>query len=140
MKLSPIQRWITCLFVLTTAGLLFSGYFSAIRLFTGTCAFNEFCPYFLGYPACWYGFGMFLIMFIVTTLAFAKKIHAETAVTTDIIVALFGMFFSGRFAIIEFVRALSMGGPVLSTCTFGFLFYGAIFIVALVAPEETETD
>jgi len=112
---------------------------SAIRLFTGACAFNEFCPYFLGYPACWYGFAMFLAMFIVTTLAFSKKIQAETAITTDIIVALFGIFFSGRFAIIEFVRSLALGGPALSTCALGLIFYCAIFIIALVAPEEPGT-
>ena len=38
---------------LASGGTAFSGYLSAVRLLTGSCAFNESCPFFLGYPACW---------------------------------------------------------------------------------------
>ena len=36
--------------LLTLSGVLFSGYMSSIRFFSDQCAFNEPCPYFLGYP------------------------------------------------------------------------------------------
>jgi hypothetical protein len=61
-----MKALIVILLALASAGLLFSGYLSAVNLFSGTCAFNETCPYFLGYPACWYGFAMYLIIFLVT--------------------------------------------------------------------------
>jgi hypothetical protein len=33
---------------LAAAGTLFSGYLNTVRLFTGSCAFNESCPFFSG--------------------------------------------------------------------------------------------
>ena len=62
------------MFSLGLAGILFSGYLSAIKFFSATCAFNEPCPYFLGYPACYFGFGMFLIIFASAWLGQLKNI------------------------------------------------------------------
>ena len=59
--------------LLTLAGVLFSGYLSGVKFISDTCAFNEGCPYFLGYPACYYGFLMFSIMFIATLVAKFKN-------------------------------------------------------------------
>ncbi len=63
---------------LALAGTLFAGYLSFMKLLTSTCAFNESCPYFLGYPACWYGFGMFLIMLVLSIIGLYKKNKRET--------------------------------------------------------------
>jgi uncharacterized membrane protein len=57
--------------LLTVAGTAFSGYLSLTKLLTGTCALNEACPYFLGYPACIYGFGMFSTMLVITIIGLA---------------------------------------------------------------------
>ena len=142
MKLAPQKSFIVSLFVLATAGLLFSGYLSAIKLFTGTCAFNESCPYFLGLPACWYGFAMYLIMFIVTGAALrkdppeagsprARKI--KKVILTDVIISFLGILFAGRFVILEILQSRITGTLGLSTCAYGLVFYIAIFIISCVA-------
>ena len=64
------------LLALSIAGLLFSGYLSSYRFFSDTCAFNEPCPYFLGYPACYYGFAMFLIMTLVLRIILSAQFRA----------------------------------------------------------------
>jgi hypothetical protein len=68
---------IVILFFLALAGLLFSGYLSTVKFFSDTCAFNESCPLFLGYPACFYGFAMYLIMFCVTGLGVLGRVGYE---------------------------------------------------------------
>ena len=55
-------------FILSLLGVLFSGYLSGIKFFTSTCAFNESCPIFLGLPACYFGFALFLILFITSLM------------------------------------------------------------------------
>ncbi|MFH1246732.1 MAG: hypothetical protein V1489_03085 [Candidatus Liptonbacteria bacterium] len=112
------------LFIFTFAGLLFSGYMSAIKLFTGTCAFNESCPYFLGYPACWYGFAMYLLMFAVAVLVIAKKISDPKALRITLGVSILGVLFSGSFAVLEIMQSGLIAGRLgVSTCVYGLFFY-----------------
>jgi hypothetical protein len=133
MKSFPLKKWIVSLFALATAGLIFSAYLSGIKLFTGTCAFNESCPYFLGLPACWYGFAMYLIMFIVSGAALAWEDKIKKAILTDIIVSSLGILFAGRFVVLEFLQWGITGTLGFSTCVYGLIFYIAIFIVAGIA-------
>jgi len=120
-----MKRRIISIFVLVCAGLLFSGYLSAMKLFEGSCAFNEPCPYFLGYPACWYGFFMYLTMFVITLLGMLKKMPPLAAFKTVAIVSLIGIVFSGSFVIEEAFRP--------STCAYGLIVYVLIFAVSTVA-------
>ena len=101
---SPQKKLIISLFVLATAGLLFSAYLSGVKLFTGSCAFNESCPYFLGFPACWYGFAMYFVMFIATGMALLGKSEIKKVTLTDAIVSLLGILFAGRFVVLEFLQ------------------------------------
>lgn len=133
---SSKKSFIVSLFVLAIAGLLFSGYLSAVKLFSGSCAFNEACPYFLGLPACLYGFAMYLIMFIVTCAALAQKEKIKKAILTDVIVSFLGILFAGRFVILEFLQSRVTGVLGLSTCVYGLVFYVAIFIVACIAHKK----
>lgn len=103
---------------------MFSGYLSAVKLFSGSCAFNEPCPYFLGYPACWYGFALYLIIFIATLLALTDIIE---------IVSALGIIFSGSFAVREIAAGQITGVLGFSTYVYGFIFFAAIFIVSLFA-------
>ncbi len=119
-----MKRWVIVLTVLTAAGVVFSGYLSAVNLFSGTCAFNETCPYLLGYPACLYGFAMYLIMFLTACAALIGKAGPATAFCTAKWVSLIGIVFSGSFVIRELV---------LSTCAYGLAFYIVIFIVSILA-------
>ena len=121
------------LFALTLAGLLFSCYLSAVKLFTNTCAFGETCPMVLGYPACWYGFGMYLVMLIVTVLGLVSTIPAATVTKTDAVVSFLGILFAGTLVIQEFVDDSLTGALGLSTCAYGLVFYLLIFVVSLNA-------
>jgi len=133
MQKSQQRSYVISLFSLATAGLLFSGYLSAVKLFSGTCAFNESCPYFLGFPACWYGFTMYAAMFIVTGIALIRKTNIRKVILTDILVSFLGILFAGRFVVIEFLQSRVTGTLGLSTCVYGLIFYIAIFIVSCVA-------
>jgi len=122
-------------FYLTLAGSLFSGYLSAKKLFTNVCAFNEGCPYFLGYPACWYGFGMFFIMFIAVILGVRRVISEYAVRSTLITVSFIGILFAGRFVVPEIIQYIERGNLGytlgLPTCAYGLLFYIIIFIVSV---------
>ncbi len=47
---------------------------SSIKMRSGICAFNEPCPEFLGYPACYTGFGLFVLLFVPTALALLASV------------------------------------------------------------------
>lgn len=123
------------MFFLGLAGLLFSGYLSAVKLFSSTCAFNEPCPYFLGYPACYFGFGMFLIIFSSALLGWLKNISEKVMSRIIVAVSGAGILFAGYFTIPEIQKLLSetetgysLGLP---TCAYGLVFYIIIFILSL---------
>ena len=120
---------------LTIAGTLFSGYLSAVRLLTGSCAFNESCPFFLCYPACWYGFAMFAAMLGVSVAALRGHLNAEPAAKTIGGISFLGTIFAGHFVWAEFsswLAARSASYPlVLPTCVYGLTFYLAILILSV---------
>lgn len=110
-------------FALTLAGVLFSGYLSSVKFFTKTCAFNEGCPYFLGYPACYYGFIIFLSMFITTIYA-NRKSYGEILLSKKLApLSALGILFSGYFVVIENFK--------FSTCAIGLVFYILIFSITV---------
>lgn len=134
-------KYVKTALLLTLAGTLFSGYLSGIKLFSGTCAFNESCPVFLGYPACYYGFVMFATMFVATTAAWAKKVSGRWPLKLNLAVSALGMLFSGSFAVSEIAAWFQPGqfrlyGLGLSTCVYGFLFYIVIFVFTLTAMKR----
>jgi len=125
-----MKKTFTTIFVFVSAGLVFSGYLSAVKLFTETCAFNEPCPYFLGYPACWYGFVMYLAMFIIG-LVYLCKDTVFPGVRAIRLISALGIVFAGNFAVKEIVSSQATGTLGFSTCIYGLLFYIAIFILSL---------
>jgi|SRR6185369_12769995 len=131
-----MKRWMYALLALTWAGLLFSSYLSAVKLFSNSCAFNEPCPYFLGYPACWYGFGMYLLMFIATAWGLKGMAAVRSVLKFDIIVSVIGIIFAGRFAAQELLHGSLTGTLGLSTCVYGLIFYVAIFATSVLAFRE----
>lgn len=125
-----IATYIKRAFVLTLAGLLFSGYMSGVKLITKSCAFREACPYFLGYPACFYGFAMYFIMFAITVCALANSAARTAAMKTNTVVSGIGIIFAGSFVVQELMRWATFGSLGLSTCTYGLIFYLAIFALS----------
>jgi uncharacterized membrane protein len=125
------------LFALATGGFLFSGYMSGVKFFSGNCAFNEGCPYFLGYPACYYGFVMFTVIFIVAGLLLFRKMDAGKALTSLTAVGVLGILFAGKYTIDELPLLFDQGLGAyllgLPTCAYGLVFYVAITVLALKA-------
>lgn len=128
-----MNKYLKFILVLSIGGILFSGYLSANKLFSGTCAFNETCPYFLGYPACFYGFGFFLILLSTSILGVLGKIQEKTAINTLFFVSLIGILFSGNFVSQEVASSKLFGNLGLSTCAYGLIFYIVIFILSCLA-------
>ena len=80
---------------LTLAGVLFSGYLSSVRFFSNSCAFDEPCPMFLGLPACYFGFAMFLALSAVSLTALVKKSRPREYIKANIAISTIGTLFAG---------------------------------------------
>lgn len=131
----PVARYVKLLLGLSLAGVLFSGYLSAVKLLTSTCALSEPCPNFLGYPACWFGFGLFATLFIASCVGFVGQELLKNVVQVHVAVSGLGILFAGYFTAPEVSRLLA-GGPRyalgLPTCAYGLLFFVAIFIISII--------
>ena len=116
------------------AGLLFSGYLSAVKLFSSTCAFNEPCPYLWGWPACWYGFGMFLIIFIAALWGLLRENARRKLTKVIALVSAAGIVFAGYFTLPEMNNLFSGAATgytlLLPTCAYGLIFYVLIFVLS----------
>jgi len=138
------DKKVTWLFVLSLMGVMFSGYLSGVKFFTETCAFNESCPYFLGYPACYYGFGLFFTLFILSSLLLSQKVGKKKGVIYMNIVSSLGVLFAGYFTLKELpilfrdgLRAYLLGLP---TCALGLIFFVVVLVVSLFAVAQKEED
>lgn len=123
------------LVVLSVGGFLFSGYLSAVKFLSNTCAFNE-CPYFLGYPACYFGFAMFSTLLVVSVVNLLNKTKSKLPLLVILIVSILGILFAGNFVVKEVVRSKSfvdfISNPLgFPTCVYGLVFYILIFVISL---------
>ncbi len=122
-------------FILGLCGLAFAGYLSGIKFFTDTCALGESCPYFMGYPACYYGFFMYLTITLFAGLHVFHLYDGKKANTAVLTVAVAGILFAGYFTALELpllfsegLRAYVLGLP---TCALGLIFYTIIAFLSL---------
>ncbi len=126
--------------ILSFLGFLFSGYISLTKLLTHSCALREACPYFLGYPACWYGFGMFSIIFITSIVS----IHRKTNILywIQLITAVLGVFFAGYFTLPEVTRLIFGHQYILGlpSCAYGLIFYILIFVFSIKALQNNNIN
>ncbi len=120
------ELWI---FILSVAGVLFAGYLSGVKFFKETCAFNESCPYVLGFPACYYGFFMFLTLFIVSLLLILKKYDPKILLKIIFGVSIAGILFAGVLSFQELISpsTYALGLP---TCAYGFIVYLIILVIS----------
>ena len=128
------EKNVIALFALSVAGLLFSGYLSGIKFFTETCAFNESCPYFLGYPACYFGFGMFLTLTVVSFQIITSRMYDRKGFKLMEVVSILGVLFAGYFTFKEIPELLQNGLRAyvlgLPTCALGLIFYLLIAFIS----------
>ncbi len=131
------DKKVVWLFVLSLMGVLFSGYLSGVKFFTETCAFNESCPYFLGYPACYFGFAMFLTLFIFSTLLMYSSLSKKNSLLVLNVVSFLGVIFAGYFTLGElpvlFEEGLSAYVTGLPTCAMGMIFFFLVLVISVVA-------
>lgn len=130
--------------VLGLAGLLFAGYLSGVKFFSNSCALGETCPYFWGYPACYFGLVMYLLITILAVLLVFNSLMARRVLMLIIIVSGLGILFAGYFTFGELPLLFSEGFSAyalgLPTCALGLIFYLAIFIIALVERSKTRVE
>ena len=123
------------IYTLALLGTLFSGFLSAVKFFTDTCALGESCPLFFGKPACYFGFGMFLILFILSNILVFKKENQSKITGSMIFVAVLGILFAGKFVVTEIVEWSTTGfqwsALLLPTCAYGLIFYVLVLIFVL---------
>lgn len=123
------------LLLLSFAGTVFSGYLSSVKLFSKTCAFGETCPIFLGYPACYYGFVLFLLLTIFSGILIWGSTPARKTLTLLVFVSILGVLFAGYYTIVELPVLFSVGFSAyvlgLPTCALGLIFFVAVLAIAL---------
>ncbi len=134
--------------ILSIAGMLFSGYLSAVKLFSQTCAIDSGCSYFLGYPTCYYGFAFFAVIFILTLAnkfcswggkkMATARLHALRTVTA------LGIVFSLYFSVVEIWKMISekmvYGALILPTCFYGLIVYIWVFALAMKLKNNKESE
>jgi hypothetical protein len=131
--------------LLTGSGFLFSGYMSGVKFFTSTCAYQEPCPLFLGYPACYFGFGLFTVLFLASVLTCANKVPARRSRSILRIAAGAGVVFAGYFLTQEISGFIATGfqpGELfLPTCAYGLVFFLSICALSFYRPgTSTRTN
>ena len=121
--------------IISVSGLLFSGYLSFYKLFSDTCAFGESCPLFLGLPACYLGFAMYVLLTVLSAGWFLKKVGEKSALKLIIAISFLGILFAGYFTLGELPLLFENGFSAyffgLPTCALGLIFYILIFVLGL---------
>lgn len=131
------------IYTLALLGTLFSGFLSGVKFFTNTCALGETCPLFLGKPACYFGFGLFLILFILSNILVFKKTGQDKTSMTLMVVSILGILFAGRFVIKEIIQWSQTGfewsALGLPTCAYGLIFYMLVLVFVLRYRRASKT-
>lgn len=88
-------------------------------------------PSFLGHPACYYGFALYLIIAVFAGLLVWKKIKEKFALNVVLVASLLGVLFAGYFSMGELPLLLKNGFGAyvfgLPTCMLGLVFFIAVF-------------
>ena len=133
---------------LSVFGVLFAGYLSWGKFFNGTCTLtNGGCSDFLGYPTCYYGFVMFVLISVFSALYSLKE--KERHIKAVCRISLAGILFSGWFSFVEIVPMVTKNARYdlfLPSCSYGLIAYVAVFYLARKVNakrkelEEVESD
>lgn len=128
------------IFIFSLIGFLFSGTLTFQKLIIGKCSLTEGCYYFLGYPTCYYGFGFFTILFIISIMLLRKKSDKKSLMKWALYVSLAAVIFSLIFSFLEvFYPTCPLGKCTYSlgipTCIYGLIMYFIIFFLTLKAKK-----
>lgn len=118
---------------LALAGMAFSGYLSAVKLFSAACALTVPCPLFLGYPACYFGFAMFALLAILAFFWSVGKQLRSWIIGVSTVGTLFALYFS----VLEWQPLVALTSNFLllavPSCVVGLLVYASILVISLRA-------
>jgi len=81
------------------AGLLFTGIICGTKLFVGDWLIIEPYPHFLWFPSWWVCFGLFVVIFILTSAANKKRTEIETTAFAIGLIAFLGSLLTGRYMV-----------------------------------------
>lgn len=143
-KFTEYKKILVWIFIFSFAGLLFAGYLSGVKFFTETCVFNESCPYFLGYPACYFGLVMYLALSVVSYLLVFGRLSLGRGLKLVTGISFIGILFAGYFTLLELPLLFSEGLGAyffgLPTCALGLIFYVCIFILSLTSRPSPDQE
>ena len=136
-----MRRYLWIATALSFCGVMFAGYLSSVKWMSGVCAFNETCPLFLGHPACYTGFSLFCVLFIISAASVTKKIKSAWPAILNTTVSALGVLFAGRMVIAEVSSPAQFFqyGMGLPTCAYGLVFFAAMLIASVVAWNKHAT-
>jgi len=133
------NKYSKIIFIFSLIGILFSGYLSFTKLFLGSCPLTEGCPTFLDYPACYFGFVFFLILFIFSIKLFKNfnKVNLKVIFYTSLIAIIFAAYSTIK----ELMFPSCLNGIcnytlLMPTCVYGLIMYIIIFITSLLALKK----
>jgi|SRR3989344_7559501 len=131
------------IFAISLVGLLFSGYLSGVKMFSDTCAFGESCPYFFGYPACYFGFILYFLLTLFSLLWNMGKLEPERSLKLLSAISFAGVLFAGYFTIGELPALFEFGFSAyffgLPTCALGLIFFILIFCLAVFEHSKSRS-
>jgi uncharacterized membrane protein len=117
--------------IISFIGVLFSGYLSFGTVISGVCPLNGECPFFLGYPACYFGLAMFLMILIASLMSFLPKQNKDNLIKAILAISFMGILFSGYFSLIEILNPRNYS-LILPTCVYALIMYILVFIIPLL--------
>jgi uncharacterized membrane protein len=126
------KRYARAALVVSAAGTAFSGYLSAKRMTSGICAFDESCPFFLGHPACYYGFALFAALLFVAVVANVTRTQRAWPAAVSSVLAIAGVAFASTMTTLELQRGVRHP-LLLPTCAWGAVFFAAALGLAIAA-------
>ncbi|MFH1174421.1 MAG: hypothetical protein V1725_04765 [archaeon] len=120
--------------ILAGIGVLFSGFLTIEKLFTGSCTISEGCTSVFGIPSCVYGLVLFLIILITGILTLFRRKRGRGVRKILLLIASFiGVVFSLAVTLTELKPC--PGGCTftlfLPACAYGFVLFLAILTLVL---------
>jgi hypothetical protein len=136
MRQMKLNTYLKTTLILSIGGTLFAGYLSGVKFFEKTCAFNETCPYFLGFPACYFGFALFSLLLISTVAAYLNKSYKNLVVKINTVVSGLGVLFAVYISIQDLMVFSRVAGSsytlLLPTCVYGGVFFAIVFVLSAI--------
>jgi len=128
--MKPSTR-VYAILALALAGAVFSGYLSAVKFFSATCALTVPCPLFLGQPACYFGFAMFVALSVLAFLwAIGFNLRAWV-VGLSALGALFALYFTTLEWDALMALFVHFSWLAVPSCVAGLLVYLAVLWLSL---------